>query len=53
MQDNVKAVLSQVATCDLVKELETRLGVESVRVAPYEDHTVTVNGAAVILVVYD
>ena len=53
MPDKTQAMLKLFATCDLVRELENRLGVESVRVAPYEDHTVTVNGAAVILVVYD
>lgn len=53
MQDEMQAMLKQVATCDLMKELENRLGVESVRVAPYEDHTATVNGPAVILVVTD
>lgn len=53
MSNDVQAMLKQVATCDLVQELGNRLGVESVRVAPYEDHTVTVNGPAVVLVVTD
>lgn len=53
MPDKLQAMLKLFSTCDLVKELETRLGVESVRVAPYEDHAVTVNGPAVVLVVID
>lgn len=53
MKNDVQTMLKQVATCDLVKELETRLGVESVRVEPYEDYAVTVNGPAVVLYVID
>lgn len=53
MQEHTETALKQIATCDLVKELENRLGVEIIRVAPYEDHTVTVNGPAVVLVITD
>ena len=45
--------LSQIATCDLVRELQTREGVETTMAAPYEDVEVKANGPAIVLVVID
>lgn len=45
--------LSEVATCDLVLELQLREGVECTAAEPYEDLTVSVNGPALVLVVKD
>lgn len=45
--------LSKVKTCDLVRELEKREGVEVTVAEPYEDVTVSVNGPAIVLVVTD
>ena len=45
--------LSKVATCDLVKELQTREGVEMTMAEPYEDVEINVNGPATVLVITD
>lgn len=53
-QEEVRALeLSKIATCDLVRELEKREGVEVTTAEPYEDVTVTANGPALVLVVTD
>ena len=46
-------ILSHMPTYVLVEELEKRHGVKTVRVEPYKDETVSVNGPAIILVVTD
>lgn len=46
-------LLSTVPTCELVKELEKRAGVETTMVEPYQDVQVKVNGPAIVLVVID
>lgn len=45
--------LSNVLTCDLVKELQTREGVETTIAEPYQDVEVKVNGPAIVFVVID
>lgn len=45
--------LSCCPTCDLVKELQTREGVETTIAEPYQDAEVKVNGPAIVLVVTD
>lgn len=45
--------LSEIRTCDLVKELQYREGVEAKMVEPYEDIAVSVNGPAIVLIVTD
>lgn len=45
--------LSNVPTCDLVKELQTREGVETTIAEPYQDVEVKVNGPAIVLTVID
>ena len=45
--------LSKVKTCDLVRELEQRPGVEVTIAEPHKDVTVDVNGPATVLVVID
>lgn len=45
--------LTNIKTCDLVKELRKREGVETKIAEPYEDMTVKVNGPAIVLVVID
>ncbi len=50
---NYEALLEDVPTCELVKALRGREGVETKEAAPYEDLSVTVNGAAMVLVVTD
>lgn len=45
--------LSKVATCDLVRELQNRDGVEATIAEPYEDVAISVNGPATVLVVID
>lgn len=40
-------------TADLVEELRTREGVETITAEPYEKKTITVEGPAVVLVVTD
>ena len=45
--------LSEVKTCELVRELEKREGVEVTVAEPYVDVTVSVNGPAIVLVVID
>ncbi len=39
--------LKNVSTKALVEELKTREGVEALRVAPYEPHTLTANGETI------
>ncbi len=45
--------LSCISTCDLVRELQTREGVETTIAEPYQDAEVKVNGPAIVLVVID
>lgn len=45
--------LSSIKTCDLVKELQAREGVETTIVEPYQDVDIKVNGPAIVLVVTD
>lgn len=48
-----KSELSAVPTCDLVKELCRRQGVEAMTAEPYEDVKILVNGPAIVLKVTD
>lgn len=45
--------MSQIYTCELVKELEKREGVERVIIDPYEEKTIKVEGPAIVLIVID
>lgn len=45
--------LSEVETCDLVRELSQREGVERTIAEPYQDVQVKGNGPAIVLVVID
>lgn len=45
--------LSCYPTCALVRELQTREGVETTIAEPYQDAEVKVNGPAIVLVVID
>ena len=45
--------LTDVKTCDLVRELQRREGVQVKIAEPYEDVTLQVNGPAIVLVVTD
>lgn len=45
--------LSEVETCDLVRELSQREGVERTIAEPHQDVQVKVNGPAIVLVVID
>ena len=45
--------LTDVPTCDLVRELQTREGVEMTIAEPYQDVSVFVNGPAIVFVVVD
>ena len=45
--------LRKIKTCDLVKELESREGVERKMIEPHTDTAITVNGPAVVLVIFD
>lgn len=45
--------LTEIKTCDLVRELEKREGVETHNAEPYKDLSVSVNGPAVVLAVID
>ena len=47
------ADLKLIPTCELVEELKTREGVETMIAEPYEDITVTANGPAIILRIID
>ena len=49
----MKNDMSKIPTCELVKELEKREGVERVIVDPYDKKTINVEGAAVVLIVID
>lgn len=51
--DNNTIKLSDIPTFQLVEELEKREAVECVTVKPFEDQSITVNGPAIILIVYD
>ena len=53
MTDEQECVLETVRTSDLVKELQTREGVEKITVDPYETVSITVNGPTVILKIID
>lgn len=45
--------LSNIKTCDLIKELEKRDGVKTEYAEPYQDRYITVNGPAKVLVIID
>lgn len=45
--------LKKCKTCELVKELETREGVEATIAEPYQDISIKVNGPAIVLIVTD
>ena len=45
--------MNDIPTANLVKELETREGVEVVIAEPYGNKTVTIEGPAVVLIVTD
>lgn len=45
--------LETISTCELVRELKTREGVETHIAEPYQDVTVSVNGPAVVLAIID
>jgi len=45
--------LTPYPTCELVKELKTREGVEFKIIEPYEESSVTQEGPAIILTVID
>lgn len=45
--------LKEIPTCDLVKELQNREGVETTIAEPYQNVEVKVNGPAIVLVVTD
>lgn len=45
--------LKTILTCELVKELRNREGVETRIAEPYADMQVSINGPAVVLVVID
>lgn len=45
--------LKRISTSELVKELETREGVEVTTAEPHKDKSFTINGPAVILTVTD
>ena len=49
----VEMDMQTVPTCDLVRELSRREGVETHTAEPYQDMEVSVNGPAVVLVVMD
>ena len=45
--------LREAKTCDLVNELEKRLGVERIQADPYEVKNIKVEGPAQILIITD
>lgn len=45
--------LKNISTCDLVKELQSREGVETTIADPYQNVEVKVNGPAIVLVIID
>ena len=45
--------LSTIKTCELVTELKTREGVETIMAEPYQKKEVSVEGSSVIFVVTD
>ena len=45
--------LKKVPTYQLVEELKSREGVDTINVEPYENKKIDVNGAVVVLVVTD
>lgn len=49
----MKNDMSQIYTCDIVKELEKREGVDYVIVDPYEVKKIEVEGPAIVLIVID
>lgn len=49
----MKNDMSKIYTCELVKELEKREGVDYVIVEPYEEKTIKVEGPAIVLIVID
>jgi len=52
LEENMEQ-LKQFTTCDLVRELELREGVETHVIEPYEMFTPKIEGAAVVFVVVD
>ena len=49
----VDFMLTDIPTCELVKELSKREGVEKTIAEPYQDVQVKINGPAIVLVVID
>lgn len=47
------ASLKEVKTCELVKELKEREGVQVEYAEPYQNKTISINGPAYILIVTD
>ena len=45
--------IHKISTCELVKELETREGVQTTWLEPYQNETFTVEGPAIIFTVID
>ena len=45
--------LSEIRTCELVAELRSREGVETIRAEPYQKKEISVEGPAVVFVVID
>lgn len=48
-----KRIMKEISTCELVKELSTREGVERASAEPYQDVKVSVNGPAIVLTIID
>lgn len=46
-------VLHNIATCDLVQELEKRQGVQKTTAEPYQNISLNIDGPAVVLVITD
>lgn len=53
LQKNTGKTIKEFSTKELVRELKTRLGVDTFNVSPYMDENIKVNGPAIVLVVID
>lgn len=53
LKESADIRLSNISTCELVKELRNREGVVTRIVEPYADMQVSINGPAIVLVVID
>lgn len=51
--DEIVFDIHKVSTRELVKELETREGVQTIWLEPYQKETLTVEGSAIILTIID